>query len=197
LQLPELTGIKPLVAKYRFLISGGFACVSAWYAYWIYYDVGVWGKPISEVNALNFFGLAVSILLVFGGLWQGRKLSTEKAANTNLKPILKMKPPTVSSPSETRKIETTPVPPKLTPKIQTLKTDTSATKSISAAEKPKLVHPIIETTATVEQKPSLSEPKNPNCPYTFGYLHNRKESKEIPTECLMCQKVIQCISTET
>jgi hypothetical protein len=34
------------------------------------------------------------------------------------------------------------------------------------------------------------------CAHYLGYLHQREKSAEIPAECLTCEKVIQCFSTQ-
>jgi hypothetical protein len=49
---------------------------------------------------------------------------------------------------------------------------------------------------SLEQKPpQKTVPSNSVCTHHFGYLHERQKSQEIPNECLMCEKVIQCFSS--
>jgi hypothetical protein len=48
----------------------------------------------------------------------------------------------------------------------------------------------------LEQKPpQKTSPANSTCTHYFGYLNERQKSQEIPSECLTCEKVIQCFSS--
>jgi len=42
-----------------------------------------------------------------------------------------------------------------------------------------------------EETKSTTEPK---CSHSFGYLKSRPKGSSIPDECLVCQKMIQCLS---
>jgi hypothetical protein len=39
-------------------------------------------------------------------------------------------------------------------------------------------------------------PANSACAHYLGYLHQRQKSQEIPAECLTCENVIQCFSSQ-
>jgi hypothetical protein len=45
------------------------------------------------------------------------------------------------------------------------------------------------------QEPTQRTPiQDSTCTHYLGYLHQRQKSQEIPSECLICEKVIQCFS---
>lgn len=45
-------------------------------------------------------------------------------------------------------------------------------------------------------KPAEKKEKGSSkCPHHFGYLANRPKSAPIPEECLVCQKMLECMRT--
>jgi hypothetical protein len=59
-------------------------------------------------------------------------------------------------------------------------------------------HPQFET---LEQIPKKTKPLNQkqtiaekDCPYCFGYLHQKVKPKELPDRCLICKNLIDCSS---
>lgn len=49
----------------------------------------------------------------------------------------------------------------------------------------------------LEKEKDRQEPKDPDetkCQHGFGYLKTRPKGSSIPDECLVCQKMIQCLS---
>jgi hypothetical protein len=50
-------------------------------------------------------------------------------------------------------------------------------------------------TQKLQQKPPQKTfTNNSTCAHYFGYLNQRQKQQEIPSECLTCEKVIQCFS---
>jgi len=47
-----------------------------------------------------------------------------------------------------------------------------------------------------QKKVSAAVPANSACTHYLGYLHQRQKQQEIPAECLTCEKVIQCFSSQ-
>jgi hypothetical protein len=37
------------------------------------------------------------------------------------------------------------------------------------------------------------EPNKPGCTHQFGYLSQRSTKEKIPEECMMCEKIVQCM----
>jgi DNA-directed RNA polymerase subunit RPC12/RpoP len=55
----------------------------------------------------------------------------------------------------------------------------------------------IKTALQKEQKRDNEEPEEPStpkCTHNFGYLKKRPKGTSIPDECLVCPKMIQCLS---
>jgi len=55
----------------------------------------------------------------------------------------------------------------------------------------------IKTALQKEQERENEEPKEPStprCTHDFGYLKKRPKGTSIPDECLVCPKMIQCLS---
>lgn len=48
---------------------------------------------------------------------------------------------------------------------------------------------------TVQQKKAepTQQSISQKCPNTFGYLSERSNGREVPEECMMCQKLISCM----
>lgn len=48
-----------------------------WFLYWMMYDVLVWNKPFSQVNMMNYAGIALSLALAFvpkaASLWTSKE----------------------------------------------------------------------------------------------------------------------------
>jgi len=57
----------------------------------------------------------------------------------------------------------------------------------SKAEEKKEIHPV--QTKPIQQPCS----ETPRCPHDFGYLSQRPRGTEIPEECMMCDKIMDCI----
>jgi hypothetical protein len=64
-------------------------------------------------------------------------------------------------------------------------------KKTNDAPKPNQQKPQPKKTQPLKQQPQTPTNKT-TCPHHYGYLHERKKTKEIPTECLTCQKIIEC-----
>lgn len=47
---------------------------------------------------------------------------------------------------------------------------------------------LLETTPTQQPSPEIHK-----CPHYFGYLSQRSKSESIPEECMMCEKIVQCM----
>ena len=45
-----------------------------------------------------------------------------------------------------------------------------------------------------QEPPQRTSAQNSTCTHYLGYLHQREKSQKIPSECLMCENVIQCFS---
>lgn len=48
-------------------------------------------------------------------------------------------------------------------------------------------HPI-ETKSTQQLSPEIHK-----CPHHFGYLSQRSKNESIPEECMICEKIVQCM----
>jgi len=46
----------------------------------------------------------------------------------------------------------------------------------------------IETKSTLQLSPEIHK-----CPHHFGYLSQRSKSENIPEECMICEKIVQCM----
>jgi hypothetical protein len=68
-------------------------------------------------------------------------------------------------------------------------------KKPNGAAKPNQQKPQPKKTQPLKQQPQppRAPSSKPACPNHYGYLHERQETNEIPTECLTCQKVIECL----
>jgi hypothetical protein len=67
----------------------------------------------------------------------------------------------------------------------------------------KIMKPNRIKTGKLQKKPMEKKPpqktvinNHSTCTHHFGYLNQRQKSQEIPTECLTCEKVIQCFSSQ-
>jgi len=74
---------KILPARLRALWFGASIISSAWFLYWICYDLLVWNKALTQVRPTNYVGFTVSIMLVVIGTQLGKlgileKLTLEK-----------------------------------------------------------------------------------------------------------------------
>lgn len=66
-----------------------------------------------------------------------------------------------------------------------------------AKEKPKSRKK--KTVSVEEKEPILKQekphpaPEKQGCPHYFGYLAERSKKGKIPEECMMCEKIVQCM----
>ena len=60
----NLISAKTVPTVFRALWIAVFFISSIWFSYWIYYDISVWGKALSQVPLQNYLGLTLSIVLI-------------------------------------------------------------------------------------------------------------------------------------
>jgi len=166
--VPRVTLTKPIALKCRVLWSAFFAVSFVWFSYWIYYDVAIWNKPVSQVNPANYAGSIMSIIFVLAGVLIGRIGGTGR----------KLKKETPRAP-------------------QTLQTSQMPQPVSTSIAEPTLQAEItlpITSTAGAQIAPKASSISSA-CTHSLGYLHSRQKSEEIPAECLLCPQVVKCISS--
>jgi len=58
------------------------------------------------------------------------------------------------------------------------------------------IAPKIQTVQKEQERENkeLEEPTPPKCTHDFGYLKKRPKGTSVPDECLVCPKMIQCLS---
>jgi hypothetical protein len=155
--------------KLRILWVAASIISSAWFLYWICYDVVVWNKALTQAAPANYVGFTVSLALMILGT-QIEKLGIfEKLTRSPKSP----KPPKQDIPKVTTKIEEAP-------EIKQEQPVKEAEPSQPAKEE------------TTEIPPDASIPSG--CRFYLGYLHTRPQSVEIPEECLECEHVVECLS---
>jgi DNA-directed RNA polymerase subunit RPC12/RpoP len=88
-------------------------------------------------------------------------------------------------------VETYPACPYCMSRIETREEEQELTKEAPIALK-------IKTALQKERERGNEEPEEPSAPRCvngFGYLKKRPKGASIPDECLVCQKMIQCLSS--
>jgi len=166
--MPRVILTKPIALKYRVLWSSFFAVSFAWFSYWIYYDLAVWNKPASQVNPANYAGSIISIIFALAGVLIGRIRGTVG--------MVKKETPQVQQTLQQSKM---PQPASTSAAEPTLQAESTLT---------------LTSNARVQETPQVSSTSSA-CSHSLGYLHIRQKSEEIPAECILCPKVVQCISS--
>jgi hypothetical protein len=69
---------KALPLRFRALWFAVSIVSSIWFLYWIFYDVIVWNKALTQARPANYVGLIVSIALAVVGTQLGKLGSSEK-----------------------------------------------------------------------------------------------------------------------
>jgi hypothetical protein len=69
---------------------------------------------------------------------------------------------------------------------------------IDVSEAKKIMPPqdTVSEVASSEEKPSQNQEKVPDCKHFFGYMSEKEHKKEMPDECMLCSKIIQCMAKE-
>ena len=147
-----------------------FTSVYVWCIFWVCYDLFVWNKTIFEVNMVTFAGSVMSILLLWAGTFIWKNDQTKRATDKIEYPY-KQKPTSTITQTEQQ-----------TQQPQTKTTPYPHTQIITP-----------NTTQTEQQTQQPQTKTTPsNCKHYRGYLKNRNKAEEIPEECLICEKLIQC-----
>jgi hypothetical protein len=141
-----------------------FFISSIWFLYWIYYDVYVWSKALSQVPLQNYLGLTMSIVLIVLGT-QFEKIGISWR-------LIHL---------------TTSVQNKLMKRTQVQRV---GRKQIRSSADVKQIPPVIDEEKQIPKGSSIP----PGCRFYLGYLHQRKKSVDIPEECLECGQVVECLS---
>jgi hypothetical protein len=138
---------------------------SAWFLYWIVYDVLVWGKAITQAQPANYAGLAASVVFMIVGTQLGRIGALEKLmipSGQNVHKELKQSPQLTDG------------------------------ERILLIEQTQQIQPPKREEETTSIPQDASVPRG--CKFFFGYLNTRPESVEIPEGCLECEHVVECLS---
>ncbi len=190
--------------------------VYVWCIFWVCYDLFIWNKTIFEVNIFTFAGSVMSILFLWVGtfIWKKdeTKKQTQKMEYTYMqKPRLNITPEQQTQPQT----KTTPYPHTqiITPNTQTEQQTQPQTKTTHTHTQ-QIITPNTQTeqqtqpqtkttpyphtqiitpnTQTEQQTQPQTKTIESKCRHYGGYLKNRDKSEEIPEECLVCEKLIQC-----
>jgi hypothetical protein len=182
--------------------TGVFITVSIWFFYWIFYDVSVWGKSLYQVNSLNYVGVAISITLVIAGTQVSRfsNLLRTKEAQIISEDLRVNTPQTKMQATE----QISEITEEKTPEIAKQTAQEITTETEEQIKEPIQTEPILKETKPKTKSKSKSQPQQKTaevaevagCSHSFGYLRRREKTEKIPSECLTCPKVINCISTE-
>ena len=168
---------KTLVVGLRALWIAVFIISSLWFLYWIYYDVYVWSKTLTQVRLQNYFGLILSIALIVFGTQLGKFGISEK---------LTLFAEDIQKKQAKNKQQVQ--------KIQQVK-QVSEEKQIQPNKQAQQTQPVQPVKELKKQPHDSSIP--PGCKFYLGYLHNRSKSVEIPEKCLECEYVVTCLSPTT
>jgi hypothetical protein len=151
--------------KRQVLWYSSFIASYVWFMYWIAQDFFVWHKPFFEVNPVNYVGSIASMAFIWAGIKILKPNRTQSASPHKTPP-----PPLAQQPipQPTQKSL-----PKLTPQS-----------------------PLRESQQQEPQKTAPAyTPANSACAHHLGYLSQRQQSQEIPSECFTCQHLIQCMGS--
>ena len=188
--------------KYRLFVSGILLASSLWFVYWIYYDMSVWNKSLSQVNSLNYVGLALSAFLILGANLIGR-FPRSKGEVRRLEKVSagidEVKTPIASpTPIEPKKEELKSQsgqqssPQQKSPMTQEIRPSQITQQPRISQESQQTIKP----QAKPAQPTQIATANPPGCSHSFGYLRSREKSATIPTECITCPQVVKCICQE-
>ena len=102
----DLFGILSAI-KWRILWIAVSSVGCLWFSYWIFYDISVWSKPLSQVYFVNIAGLGLSLALILFGTFFGY-LNKRISARSEVK-IQKQKPSTITLPVQVTPVQVAPV----------------------------------------------------------------------------------------
>jgi hypothetical protein len=156
--------IKSLLSRLKLLWVAASMIAAVWFLYWIYYDVTVWSKALTQVAPANYAGLIVSIVLAVGGTQLERIGVFNKLLLPSEQHVYKQLRQNSQPTKRTR----------IRPVDQTLQSQPAKKED------------------TVQIPQGASVPRG--CKFFIGYLHTRPASVEIPEECLECEHVVECMS---
>ena len=161
---------KTLLVRLRILWFAASIILSIWYLYWIWYDVVVWSKALTQVPLYHYAGLVLSIAFILLG--------------TQIRRIRLTKKPTlfVRQSEQKRRIQQTQ-------QVQQVQQVPEA-QPTSPTEQTRQIQPGKEEEKQMPQDSSIP----PGCQFYLGYLRERPKSAEIPQECLLCLSVFHCLS---
>jgi hypothetical protein len=161
---------KTLPMKIKVLWFAASIICSLWYTYWIFYDVFVWDKALTQVRPVNYVGLTLFMALTILGT------QLEKAAIFKklmlLVDIVRKKPQTKNT-QKVRQIEQIP-----------------EEKRIQSMAQTRQIQPTNDTKTRITNGNKIPL----GCSFYLGYLYKRPKSTEIPEKCLMCEYVVNCLS---
>ena len=171
---------RALPAKVRVLWFVAFIISSAWFLYWICYDVFVWNKALTQAAPANYVGLIGSITLAIIGTQLGKRSVPEELTI----------PPEQNVYKEETESQQVPEWEQIQPKEETESQEVPELGQIQPIEQEQQIQPAEEEPTQIP--PGASVP--PGCKFYLGYLTDRPESVEIPEECLACEHVVGCLS---
>jgi len=164
---------KTLLVRLRALWFAASIISSIWFLCWIFYDVLVWNKALTQARPLNYVGLILSIALILLGT-QLEKIGIGE------KPT-----PLVEQIQHKKQMQ----PKKRIQQTQQVQQVPEA-QPTSPTEQTRQIQPGKEEEKQMPQDSSIP----PGCQFYLGYLRERPKSAEIPQECLLCLSVIHCLS---
>jgi hypothetical protein len=156
---------KALPARLKVLWLAASMMFSVWFLYWIFYDIFVWGKALTQVGPANYAGFVASIALVIVGTQLEKIGVLEKLLLRSEQTVYKE----LRQSSQLREGERI-LPIEQVQQIQSPKKEEDALQIPSDASVPR------------------------GCKFFLGYLHTRPDSVEIPEGCLECEHVVECLS---
>lgn len=162
---------------------------SAWFLYWICYDVLVWNKALTQAAPANYVGFIVSIVLVILGTQLGKRGISEKPLpppEQNIHKKVNQKQQAL----EEERVQPIDEEEREQPIEQLQQIQPAEEERVQPSEQVQHIQPAEEETTQIP--PGASIP--PGCKFYLGYLHMRPESVEIPEECLECEHVVKCLS---
>ncbi len=189
------------------LLTGSGSIILAWVGWLTWYDLTVWGKAWNKDIALIFFGsrtgeaislgvgmrviyyFLISLALILSGMFTflRKRRNASKLHPSRSLPIQRMKEtaralskeePTTKQPIRETEDEKDKVSLVVKPLI-------SETEEKMSKEEPTTKQPII---SLVKEEIYFS-----GCLHHFGYLASRPKGAPIPEECIICQKLGDCM----
>jgi hypothetical protein len=164
---------KAVPVRLRALWFAAFIVSAVWFLYWIFYDVLVWNKALTQAGTANYVGFIVSIVLLILGTQLG-KIGVHKKLMISPEQDLYQ---TVNQNQQVLEWE----------KMQPV-------EQVQQIQPPKEAQEI-QPPKEVETKQVPQGALVPRgCKFYLGYLCTRPESTDIPEECLACEHVVGCLS---